>query len=115
MAGTSRCSGVRPGAGVARPAGPRNEGCHPPAAASCPQRSPNQLAAQELRLLRDMATAPEFPHVPTSRLGLLAQRLGRVFASGSTWLRQVRERGWRRPRARVHLAKANGRPAHDAS
>jgi transposase InsO family protein len=33
---------------------------------------------------------------------MLAQRLGRVFASASTWHRLVRERGWRRPRLRIH-------------
>jgi transposase InsO family protein len=40
--------------------------------------------------------------VPTTRLALLAQRLGIVFAAPSTWCRLVRERGWRRPRLRVH-------------
>ncbi len=51
-----------------------------------------------------MTTAPSFRHVPTGRLAVLAQRLGRVVASPTTWLRLVRERGWRRPRARVHPA-----------
>ena len=31
-----------------------------------------------------------------------AQRIGRVFASTSTWYRMVRVRGWRRPRLRIH-------------
>jgi transposase InsO family protein len=35
---------------------------------------------------------------------VLAQRLGRVVVSATTWHRMVRERGWRRPRARVHPA-----------
>ena len=52
-----------------------------------------------------MVTSPEFRHVPTGRLALLAQRLGRVFASASTWYRLVRERGWRRPRTRIHPTK----------
>ena len=47
-------------------------------------------------------TSPEYRHVPTGRLAVLAQRLGRVFASATTWYRLVRERGWRRPRHRVH-------------
>lgn len=38
-------------------------------------------------------------------LALLAQRIGRVFASATTWHRLVRERGWRRPRVRVHPSK----------
>ena len=33
---------------------------------------------------------------------MLAQRIGRVLASPTTWHRLVRERGWRRPRLRVH-------------
>ena len=49
-----------------------------------------------------MVTSPDFRHVPTGRLAILAQRLGRVFASPSTWYRLVRERGWRRPRLRIH-------------
>jgi transposase InsO family protein len=49
-----------------------------------------------------MVTAPNWRHVPAGRLALLAQRLGRVFASASTWHRLIRERGWRRPRLRLH-------------
>ncbi|MSR48318.1 MAG: transposase [Planctomycetes bacterium] len=36
---------------------------------------------------------------------MLAQRLGAVFASPTTWLRLVVQRGWRRPRLRVHPAQ----------
>ena len=49
-----------------------------------------------------MVTSPEFRHVPTGRLAILAQRIGRVLASPTTWYRLVRERGWRRPRLRIH-------------
>ncbi|MEA3502924.1 MAG: DDE-type integrase/transposase/recombinase, partial [Actinomycetota bacterium] len=49
-----------------------------------------------------MVTSPDFRHVPTGRLAILAQRIGRVLASPSTWYRLVRERGWRRPRLRIH-------------
>jgi len=55
--------------------------------------------------MRDMVTSPSYRHVPTSRLAVLAQRLGKVFASPSTWTRLVRQRGWRRPRARLHPTK----------
>ncbi len=44
-------------------------------------------------------------HVPTGTLALLAQRLGKVFASPSTWYRLIRDHQWRRPRGRVHPAK----------
>ena len=52
-----------------------------------------------------MVTSPEYRHVPTSTLAVLAQRLGTVSASPSTWCRLVRTYGWRRPRLRVHPAK----------
>ena len=52
-----------------------------------------------------MVTSPEYRHVPTGTLAVLAQRLGTVCASPSTWYRLVRQNGWRRPRLRVHPAK----------
>ncbi len=52
-----------------------------------------------------MVTSPDHRHVPTGTLAVLAQRLGKVFASATTWYRLVRERGWRRPRQRVHPEK----------
>jgi hypothetical protein len=55
--------------------------------------------------IHEMVTSTEYRHVPTSRLAILAQRLGKVFASPTTWSRLVRERGWRRPRQRVHPEK----------
>jgi transposase InsO family protein len=70
--------------------------------ASCPKSSPHRLTAEEIRRVREMVTSPDHRHVPTGTLARLAQRAGRVFASPSTWYRLVRDRGWRRPRARVH-------------
>jgi len=55
--------------------------------------------------ITDMVTAPEYRHVPTGTLAVLAQRLGKVCASPSTWYHLVRKYGWRRPRLRVHPAK----------
>jgi transposase InsO family protein len=52
-----------------------------------------------------MVTSLEYCHVPTGTLAVLAQRLGRVSASPSTWYRLVRKYGWRRPRLRVYPAK----------
>jgi len=52
-----------------------------------------------------MVTSPDLRHVSTGGLAVLAQRLGAVFASATTWCRLVRERGWRRPRLRVHPAQ----------
>ncbi len=53
-----------------------------------------------------MAISEDYKHLPISRLALLAQRLGKVYLSASTWSKQIRERGWRRPRQRVYPAKA---------
>ena len=52
-----------------------------------------------------MVSSPEYRHVPTGTLAVLAQRLGKVWASPSTWYHLVRTFGWRRPRLRVHPAK----------
>jgi hypothetical protein len=79
--------------------------CHPADVASCPRRVPNQLTAKDVCTIRDMVTSQEYRHVPTSRLAILAQRLGQVFAAASTWAKLVRERGWRRPRLRIHPKK----------
>lgn len=80
-------------------------GCALDDRASCPKSIPHRLTTEEVRAVREMACAEEYRHVPTGSLALLAQRLGRVFASATTWHRLIRENGWRRPRLRVHPAK----------
>ena len=72
---------------------------------SCPRTSPHRLTPSEIRVIEDMVTSPEYRHVPTGTLAVLAQRLGTVWASASTWYRLARRFGWRRPRLRVHPAK----------
>src|SRR5215831_5052434 len=72
---------------------------------SCPHTSPHRLTPAEIRTIKDMVTAVEYRHVPTGTLAVLAQRLGKVWASPSTWYSLVRKFGWRRPRLRVHPAK----------
>ncbi len=52
-----------------------------------------------------MVLAPEHRHMPLGTLARYAQRIGRVFASVTTWTKLVRERGWRRPRQRIHPPK----------
>jgi transposase InsO family protein len=52
-----------------------------------------------------MVTSDKYRHVPTGTLARLAQRLGKVFASPTTWYRLVRAHNWRRPRQRIHPAK----------
>lgn len=85
--------------------------CRPPDRASCPRRAPNQLTPDEVFTIHGMVTTPEYRHVPTHRLAVLAQRLGKVFASPSTWARLVRQRSWRRPRSTTETdwCRLNGR------
>jgi putative transposase len=72
---------------------------------SCPRTSPHRLTPAEVQTVGAMVLSPEYRHVPTGTLAVLAQRLGSVSASPSTWHRLVRKYGWRRPRVRVHPAK----------
>jgi transposase InsO family protein len=72
---------------------------------SCPGMSPHRLTPSEIQVIEDMVTSPDYRHVPTGTLAVLGQRLGKVWASTSTWYRLVRRFGWRRPRLRVHPAK----------
>src|SRR5712692_2498484 len=63
---------------------------------SCPHTSPHRLTPPDVRAIEDMVTALEYRHVPTGTLAVLAQRLGTVWASPSTWYHLVRKFGWRR-------------------
>ncbi len=81
------------------------EGCALDDQSSCPRTSPQRLTLSEIRTIKQMVTSPNYRHVPAGTLAILAQRLGKVFASPTTWCRLVREYGWRRPRLRVHPVK----------
>ncbi|MEM7308030.1 MAG: DDE-type integrase/transposase/recombinase [Planctomycetota bacterium] len=72
---------------------------------SCPKTSPHRVTPGEVAAIKEMVTSPDYRHVPTGTLAVLAQRIGRIFALATTWRRLVRERGWRRPRTRVHPAR----------
>ena len=80
----------------------REEQCALDDRLSCPRSSPQQLTATEVGKIQELVTSVDYRHVPTGTLSRLAQRLGKVFASASTWYRLVREYQWRRPRQRVH-------------
>ena len=83
----------------------RQQACALDDQSSCPRTSPSRLTPPEVRAIQAMVTSPDYRHVPTGTLAVLAQRLGTVWASPSTWYRLVRQHGWRRPRLRVHPAK----------
>ena len=85
--------------------GRRQRACVLDDQSSCPRISPSRLTPSEVPAIKDLVTSPEYRHVPTGTLAVLAQRLGKVWASPSTWYRLVRQKGWRRPRLRVHPAK----------
>jgi putative transposase len=83
----------------------RQQACALDDQSSCPRTSPSRLTPPEVRAIQAMVTSPDYRHVPTGTLAVLAQRLGTVWASPSTWYRLVRQHGWRRPRLRVHPVK----------
>ena len=83
----------------------RQDACALDDQSSCPRTSPQRLTPTEVRDIEEMVTSPAYRHVPTGTLAVLAQRLGKVWASPSTWYQLVRTCGWRRPRLRVHPAK----------
>jgi putative transposase len=79
----------------------RREGsCEAPEQETCIRSTPTRLTVDEISAIRRMATDECYRHVPTSRLSVLAERLGTVFASPTTWYRLVRERECSRPRLR---------------
>jgi hypothetical protein len=68
--------------------------------------TPQQLAPTEFTALKELVTSADYRHVPTGTLALLAQRVGKVFASRTTWYRLVRRFQWRRPLKRLHPSPA---------
>jgi hypothetical protein len=72
---------------------------------SCPRTSPSQLTATEVADIKDMVLASEKRHMSLRTLAMHAQRIGKVFASATTWAKLVRARGWLRPRRRLHPPK----------
>ena len=83
----------------------RNDRCGLDDRPSCPKSTPQQLTPTEVDTIKDMVTSEEYRHVSTGGLARLAQRLGKVFASPTTWYRFVRDKECRRPRQRVHPAQ----------
>ena len=72
----------------------RKEQCELDDSPSCPQNMPHQLTPDEVATIEDFVTGDEYRHVPTETLAILAQRLGKVFASASTWRRLVKVHKW---------------------
>jgi putative transposase len=80
-------------------------GCELDDQSSCPRVVPTRLTPKEVETMQEMVESDDNRHMSLRGLALHAQRIGKVFASPSTWYRLVREAGWRRPRKRLYPAK----------
>ena len=80
----------------------REEGCGLDDQPSCPKSFPSQLTREEVSTMRDVVKSETYRHIAVQNIALSAQRLGKLFASASTWYKMIRERGWKRPKRRVH-------------
>jgi len=54
--------------------------------------------------MRELVLSRDHRRLTIRGLALHAQRLGKEFAAAATWGRLIRDRGWLRPRTRVHPA-----------
>jgi putative transposase len=73
---------------------------------SCPRSMPQRLTYAEVEVIGGMVQSTEHRHMSIRGLALHAQRIGKVFAHPATWGKLIRERGWGRPRLRLHPAKS---------
>ena len=80
-------------------------GCELDDQSSCPRVVPTRLTPKEVDTMQEMVESDDNRHMSLRGLALHAQRIGKIFASPSTWYRLVREAGWRRPRKRLYPAK----------
>ncbi len=80
-------------------------GCELDDQSSCPRVVPTRLTPSELGAMQEMVESDDHRQMSLRGLALHAQRIGKIFASPSTWYRLVRIAGWRRPRNRVYPAK----------
>ena len=80
----------------------RQEECSLDDRTSCPRSKPQVLTCQEVGTIGDMVQSKDYRHMSIRGLALHAQRIGRVFAHPGTWAKLIREKGWGRPRMRLH-------------
>lgn len=81
------------------------DGCDLEDQPSCPKTVPSRLTSEEVETIGKMVEGQEYRFMSIRALALHAQRIGKVFASASTWYDLVRRKGWGRPRKRVYPAK----------
>jgi transposase InsO family protein len=83
----------------------RRSNCSLDDGSSCPRFKPQILTFEEVGTIGDLVQSKEYRHMSIRGLALHAQRVGRVFAHPGTWAKLIREKGWGRPRLRLHPAK----------
>lgn len=83
----------------------KEQGCGLDDESSCPRLFPTKLTREETSAMRELVESPDHRHIAIQNLALFAQRMGKVFASASTWYKTIRENGWKRPRNRLHPDK----------
>jgi len=83
----------------------KEQGCGLDDESSCPRLFPARMTREEMSSMRDFVESPGYRHIAIQNLTLLAQRLGKVFVSASTWYKTIRAHGWKRPRKRLHPDK----------
>ncbi len=81
------------------------EGCDLADQPSCPKVVPARLTSEEVAAIGGMVESHDYRSMSIRSLELYAQRIGKVFASPSTWYALVRRQGWRRPRKRLYPSK----------
>ena len=69
---------------------------------SCPKQQPSRLTFAEEQKMRVLVEANELRHFSIRALAMHARRIGALFASESTWWRTIHDKGWMRPKQRIH-------------
>ncbi len=72
---------------------------------SCPRSSPGQMTATERSEMRSMVQSEDYRHLSVGSIARLAARLGKVYASTSTWYRSIQNGNWIRARKRIYQPK----------
>jgi putative transposase len=80
----------------------KEEGCDLDDQQSCPRVVPARLTPEEIDTIGKMVASRDYRFMSIRALALHAQRIGKIFASPSTWYGLVRQNGWGRPRKRLY-------------
>jgi len=69
---------------------------------TCPKSHPSRLTVDELKTMHELVESHELRHMSIRALATHAKRLGKLFASDTTWFRTIFDKGWMRPKQRLH-------------